>query len=183
MPDAGKAAKVTRLVFRIAARHHPLVDQADNLFDHCADNVRALIAKELLRDWSDIRAELFADVIDFHQLESFAGYPQPRALLSRYNVAQIQAALFSAVSMDIDVTTDFKRILRARASKTHAYYFLRRRRSVSYSARRASICAARNKTVWHFDGQISARVDLLHRLENARCSRDPESLETQPRPD
>lgn len=113
--DAGRreAPRLRRLVFRIAARHHPLVDQADNLFDHCADNVKALIAKELQRDWFDIRAELFADVIDFHQLESFAGYPQPRALLSRYNVAQIQAALFSAVSMDIDVTTDFKRILRA----------------------------------------------------------------------
>ena len=89
------------------------MDQADNLFDHCAEDVKALIAKELQRDWFDIRAELFADVIDFHQLETFEGYPNPRALLSRYNVAQVQAALFSAVSMDIHVTTDFKRILRA----------------------------------------------------------------------
>lgn len=113
--DAGRreAPKLRRQVFRIAARHHPLVDQADNLFDHCAEDVKALIAKELQRDWFDIRAALFADVIDFHQLESFAGYPNPRALLSRYNVAQVQAALFSAVSMDIDATTDFKRILRA----------------------------------------------------------------------
>ena len=78
-------------------------DQSDNLFDHCAEDVKALIAKELQRDWFDIRAELFADVIDFHQLETFNGYPNPRALLSRYNVAQVQAALFSAVSMDIHV--------------------------------------------------------------------------------
>ena len=113
--DVGRrnAPKLRRQVFQIAARHHPLVDKADSLFEHCTKDVRALIAQELQRDWLDIQAELFADVIDFHQLESFEGYPDPRALLSRYNVAQIQAALFSAVSLEIHATSDFKRILRA----------------------------------------------------------------------
>lgn len=51
--DAGRrrAPELRRQVFRIAARHHPLVDQADNLFEHCAEDVKALIAKELQRDW------------------------------------------------------------------------------------------------------------------------------------
>ena len=113
--DAGRRAapKLRQRVFRIAARHHPLVSQADHLFEHAVKDVRALIAKELQRDWTDIQSELFADIIEHHQLESFAGYPNPRALLSRYNVAQVQATLFSAVSMTIDATTDFKRILRA----------------------------------------------------------------------
>jgi len=107
------APKLRREVFRIAAKHHPLVTKADSLFEHCSEETQALIARTLGRDWFDIRDELFADVIDFHRLENFPGYPNARALLSRYNVAQVQAALFSAVSMDIYATGDFKRILRA----------------------------------------------------------------------
>lgn len=113
--DAGRrdAPKLRREVFRIAAKHHPLVTKADSLFEHCSEDTQALIARTLGRDWFDIRDELFADIIDFHRLETFPGYPNARALLSRYNVAQVQAALFSAVSMDIYATGDFKRILRA----------------------------------------------------------------------
>jgi len=113
--DAGRrhAPKLRQQVFRIAAKHHPLVTRADHLFEHSVDDVQALIAKELQRDWFEIREELFADIIDFHRLEQFEGYPDARALLSRYNVAQVQAALFSAISLDVYATTDFKRILRA----------------------------------------------------------------------
>ncbi|HQZ64381.1 MAG TPA: DUF790 family protein [Planctomycetaceae bacterium] len=113
--DAGRreAPKLRQQVFRIAARHHPLVSQADRLFDNAVEDVRELIARELQREWFDIRSELFADIIENHEIESFEGYPDPRALLSRYNVAQVQATLFRAVSMVIDASTDFKRILRA----------------------------------------------------------------------
>ena len=113
--EAGRrdAAKLRREVFRIAAKHHPLVTKADTLFEHCSEETQALIARTLGREWLEIRDELFADIIDFHRLENFPGYPNARALLSRYNVAQVQAALFSAVSMDIYATGDFKRILRA----------------------------------------------------------------------
>ncbi len=113
--DAGRrdAPKLRREVFRIAAKYHPLVTKADSLFEHCSEETQALISRTLGRDWFDIRDELFADVIDFHRLEKFPGYPNARALLSRYNVAQVQAALYSAVSMDIYATGDFKRILRA----------------------------------------------------------------------
>lgn len=113
--DAGRreAPKLRQQVFRIAARHHPLVSQADRLFDNAVEDVRELIAKELQREWFDIRSELFADIIENHEIESFEGYRDPRALLSRYNVAQVQATLFRAVSMVIDASTDFKRILRA----------------------------------------------------------------------
>ena len=107
------AAALRRQVFRLAATFHPLVIQKDSLFEHSASDVQKMIAEQLGRDWFDICDELFADVVEHHRLDSFPGYPSARALLSRYNVAQIQAALFSAVSLTIRTTSDFKRILRA----------------------------------------------------------------------
>ena len=59
-----------------------------------------------------IEEELFADVIEFHRLKAFEGYPTGAALLARYNVAQVQAAMFDAVSLAIWATEDFKTILR-----------------------------------------------------------------------
>ncbi len=108
-----QAAALRRQVFRTAAPFHPLVLERDGLFDKSANDVQQLLAKQLGRDWHAIADELFADVVEFHRLEAFEGYPSPRELLSRYNVAQVQAALFRATSMTIDATADFKRILRA----------------------------------------------------------------------
>lgn len=113
--DAGRrdAPKLRRQVFRLAATHHPLVTHADRLFERSATDVHRLVAAATGRPWSEIENELFADVMEFHRLESFEDYPQPRALLSRYNVAQVQVALYSALTMTVTATTGFKRILRA----------------------------------------------------------------------
>lgn len=113
--NAGRrnAPKLRRQVFRLAAAHHPLVTCADRLFERSAVDVQQLISRELQRPWNEIENELFADVIDFHRLESFEGYPDARALLSRYNVAQVQVALYSALTMTVIATTGFKQILRA----------------------------------------------------------------------
>jgi predicted nuclease of restriction endonuclease-like RecB superfamily len=62
--------------------------------------------------WPDIEAGLYADVMAFQPLVSFEGYPDGPALLSRYNVAQIQACLYRALSMTIEAAADFKTILR-----------------------------------------------------------------------
>ncbi len=107
------ATGLRRDVFRRAAQYHPLVLQRDTLFELSASDIQKRIAEELGRDWYEIQEELFADVVEYHQLESFEGYESPRALLSRYNVAQVQAALFTATSMTILIQSDFKRILRA----------------------------------------------------------------------
>jgi predicted nuclease of restriction endonuclease-like RecB superfamily len=107
------AASLRRQVFRLAARFHPLVIQKDSLFEQSATDVQKYIADELRREWQDICDELFADVVEFHRLEAFEGYASARALLSRYNVAQIQASLFSAITMTVNATSDFKRILRS----------------------------------------------------------------------
>src|SRR5205807_4855077 len=56
--------------------------------------------------------QLFADVTECHRLESFDGYPTGEALLARYNVAQVQVALFRAAHMVVWASEDFKTVLR-----------------------------------------------------------------------
>lgn len=108
----GKAAALRREVFHLAAARHPLVRQADRLFESEEQAVKAAIAKRLGRTWDDIDAELFSDIIDFHRLQKFPDFASPEALLARYNVAQVQVALFDAVSLTVWATTDFKAIVR-----------------------------------------------------------------------
>jgi hypothetical protein len=108
----GHAASLRRAVFRLAAPHHPLVQAADRLFEASEAQVKARIAAELGCTWEDIERELFADVMEFHRLARFDGYETAAALLSRYNVAQVQAALFDAATMTIWARDDFKTILR-----------------------------------------------------------------------
>lgn len=108
----GEAAALRRQVFRLAAPMHPLVRSADRLFENGEAHVKLQIAETLGRAWPDIEAGLFADIIEFHRLESFAGFPDGRALLSRYNIAQIQAALYDAESLSVWASADFKTILR-----------------------------------------------------------------------
>ena len=108
----GRAAALRREVFHTAAEYHPLVRRADRLFEHEEAAVKSAIAEKLGRMWPEIDRELFADVIDFHRLAEFPGYADGPALLARYNVAQVQAALFGAVSMTVWAADDFKTILR-----------------------------------------------------------------------
>ena len=108
----GKAAELRRRVFRMAADKHPLVRNADRLFGNEETAVKADVAERIGRTWGEIDRDLFADVIEFHRLERFDGYDDAPALLARYNVAQVQAALFDAESMTVWATDDFKTILR-----------------------------------------------------------------------
>ncbi|MFM7843143.1 MAG: DUF790 family protein [Planctomycetota bacterium] len=107
-----KAAELRRKVFRMAAEFHPLVREPDRLFETAEDQVKLEIARRLGRDWDEIDQELYADIIDFHRLKEFSGPLEPTEFLSRYNVAQVQAALYGAVSLTVRATSDFKTILR-----------------------------------------------------------------------
>jgi predicted nuclease of restriction endonuclease-like RecB superfamily len=109
---SSRAAALRKQVFRLAAPLHPLVRTRDALFAHEEVEAKAEIAAQLGRSWPDIDAALFADIMEFQRLESFAGYQDGAALLARYNVAQVQAALFDAVTMIVWATDDFKTILR-----------------------------------------------------------------------
>jgi predicted nuclease of restriction endonuclease-like RecB superfamily len=108
----GAAAALRRNVFRRAAALHPLVRSADRLFSNEEAAAKAAIAAELGLSWAEIDRQLFADVMECHHLAAFAGYPSPEALLARYNVAQVQVALFRAVEMIVWATDEFKTILR-----------------------------------------------------------------------
>jgi predicted nuclease of restriction endonuclease-like RecB superfamily len=108
----GRAAALRLSVFDKAAKLHPLVREPDRLFETGEAAAKARIAGEIGRPWEEIEADIYADVIDYHRLRRFEGYPSPEALLSRYNVAQVQAALYRAVRMSIRATGDFKTILR-----------------------------------------------------------------------
>lgn len=108
----GKAAQLRLKVFSLAAKLHPLVVTPDRLFEHAEEESKAEIASELGIPWPEIDAGLYADVMQFQRLESFEGYPDGPALLSRYNVAQLQARLYRAESMTVETTADFKTILR-----------------------------------------------------------------------
>ncbi len=108
----GQASRLRLRVFTLAGRMHPLVDEPDRLFEHGQAEAKGRIADALGRPWADIEADLYADVMSYQRLESFEGYPDARALLSRYNVAQLQACLYRAERVTVDATDDFKTILR-----------------------------------------------------------------------
>ncbi len=110
-PD-GKAAKLRLDVFSRIARFHPLVEKPDRLFEHDERKIKAQIADDLGLLWSEIEQGLYADVMTYQVLEQFEAYPNASALLSRYNVAQLQACLYRAESMSVVATDDLKTILR-----------------------------------------------------------------------
>lgn len=108
----GQAAALRKRVFRFAASRHPLVRQADRLFETEEGSVKTALAAEIGRPWREIEAELYADIIEFHRLSKPPNFENGLALLARYNVAQVQAALFDAVSLTVWATDDLKTILR-----------------------------------------------------------------------
>jgi len=108
----GRAARLRLRVFALAVQHHPLVKQPDRLFESSEADVKARIARRLKRPWEEIEAALYADVIDFQRLKTFHGYPDAAALLSRYNVAQLQACLYRCERMVVTATRDFVTLLR-----------------------------------------------------------------------
>ncbi len=110
--SAGVASKLRQEVFSKAARFHPLVQEPDRLFEHPEGRVKAQLAAELGTPWDEIERSLYADVLSFQQLESFPGYPDAGAFLSRYNVTQLQAALYRAETMIVTATDDLKTIVR-----------------------------------------------------------------------
>ncbi len=109
---SGEAGKLRLEVFSQAARFHPLVEQPDRLFEHEEKGVKSQLADKLAAPWDQIEQALYADVMAYQKLERFAGCPDPAALLSRYNVAQLQACLYKAESMTVTATDDLKTIVR-----------------------------------------------------------------------
>jgi predicted nuclease of restriction endonuclease-like RecB superfamily len=109
---SGQSARLRIDVFSRAASLHPLVRQSDRLFEHEEQTAKAQIASELGTPWEQVERALYADVIAFQTLEDFAGYANAVSFLSRYNVAQLQAALYRAQSVTVTAGEDLKTIVR-----------------------------------------------------------------------
>ena len=110
--DRRKTVQLRQAIFREAAKYHPLVVHRDALFESQESDVKRRIAAEHGMDWPELHDKLFADLIENQELESFKGFTDGIALLSRYNVAQTQVVLFDAIKMTVRATDDFKQILR-----------------------------------------------------------------------
>jgi hypothetical protein len=108
----GGSAAMRLRVFTLAAKHHPLVSVPQRVFERPEEEVKRQIASELGLTWEHIERTLYADVISFQPLVTFEGYADARALLARYNVAQLQACLYRATRMSVQARSDFKMILR-----------------------------------------------------------------------
>lgn len=108
----GQSAALRLRVFSMAARFHPLVTEPDRIFERGEREAKAAIAAEIGRPWDEIEASLYADVLSYQPLKKFEGYPSPQALLSRYNLAQVQACLYAARSMRVEASADFATITR-----------------------------------------------------------------------
>ncbi len=108
----GKAARLRLKLFTEASRFHPLVERPDQLFEHDEKGIKQELSNKLGLSWEQIEQSLYSDVIACQRLERFDGYPNSSALLSRYNVAQLQACLYRAENIIVSATDDFKTILR-----------------------------------------------------------------------
>ena len=108
----GASASLRLGVFSMAAAHHPLLARPRRAGELGDREVKAEIAADLGQPWAQIHDASYADVIDFRRLAHFDGYSTPEALLSRYNVAQLQACLYRAESVSVTVGADFKSVLR-----------------------------------------------------------------------
>jgi predicted nuclease of restriction endonuclease-like RecB superfamily len=106
------AADLRRRVFELAADRHPIVETREGIFDHELHQTQREIAQTIGRSWPEIEASLFSDVLELQRLESFDCDLEPEQLLSLYNLAQTQAALYRATRVRIDATHDFKTIIR-----------------------------------------------------------------------
>jgi len=108
----GNASRLRLKVFSMAARFHPLVERADRLFEHEQAVIKSRIAERLGISWDQVEQSLYADVLDFQRLEAFDAAIEPTDLLSRYNVAQLQACLYRAVSVTVLAEDNLKTIIR-----------------------------------------------------------------------
>jgi predicted nuclease of restriction endonuclease-like RecB superfamily len=109
--DKKAAVALRREVFLLAAEMHPIVETAEGIFEQTIEKARSAVSESLGMPWNQIDARLFRDVIELQTLKSFDASIQPADLLSIYNVAQTQAALYRATRVRIDAFADFQTVL------------------------------------------------------------------------
>lgn len=108
----GAAAALRLKVFSLAAESFPLVSEPDETFDRSERETKRRIADELGKTWSEIDSALYLDVIDRQPLRAFDPSIGPEELLSRYNLAQLQACLYRSQRVTVTASQDLAAIIR-----------------------------------------------------------------------
>lgn len=106
------ASTLRRRVFEAASPLHPIVSQREGIFEHDLATARQIVCDAVGLSWPEIESRMFGDVIELQRLREFPVALTAVDLLSAYNVAQTQAALYRATSVRIDAWSDFKTISR-----------------------------------------------------------------------
>jgi uncharacterized protein len=108
----GAAAALRLKVFFLAAQSFPLVTEPDQMWDRTERETKHRIADQLGKPWSEIDSVLYLDVIDRQPLCAFDSAILPEELLSRYNLAQLQACLYKSQQMTVTASQDLAAIVR-----------------------------------------------------------------------
>ncbi|MFG0263846.1 MAG: DUF790 family protein [Rhodopirellula sp. JB055] len=106
------ASRLRQRVFEEAAPLHPIVTVREGIFEHDLATARQKVSESLGMSWTEIESKMFSDVIELQRLHSFNKELTAEEVLSAYNVAQTQAALYRATSIRIEAGSDFKAIAR-----------------------------------------------------------------------
>jgi len=108
----GEAAQLRLKVFSRAAEFFPLVTEPDQIFERSERETKQRIAAEIGKPWEGIDSGLYLDVIDRQPMLSFESGIKPEEMLSRYNLAQLQACLYQSQQMTVRASADFAAIVR-----------------------------------------------------------------------
>lgn len=106
------ASRLRQKIFEQAAPLHPIVAVREGIFEHDLLTARRKVCESLGMSWPEIESKMFSDVIELQRLQSFDHDLTATDMLSAYNVAQTQAALYRATSIRIEAGSDFKAIAR-----------------------------------------------------------------------
>ncbi len=111
-PRGRRQAQRRLRAFEAAAAHHPLVNQ------EAARAVLAAAFEPAAGGQDEAVARLYADYPEFHRLAAFPRDYTPEALRDDYDLAQAQALLYDATTVEVEARGDLRHIVQyARLSR------------------------------------------------------------------
>lgn len=111
-PRGARQAERRVHVFEAAGRHHPVLEQTR------ASSLLGAAFDPIPERHDEVVALLYADYPEFHRLSAFPADYSAEELRERYDLAQAQALLYSAILVTVDARADFKHVIQyARLSR------------------------------------------------------------------
>jgi predicted nuclease of restriction endonuclease-like RecB superfamily len=110
--DTKSCVALRKKVFQLGASLHPVVQTREGIFEHDVETARQQVAESVGKTWEEIQSQMFADVIELQPLRAIDPMTTATELLSSYNLAQTQAALYRATEVRVQSWSDLKTIVR-----------------------------------------------------------------------